>query len=536
MVGHFVRLKWRLLANLFRRGPAIAVGLAIGLLWGVGAAIQVAFLLGAVGSTDAFGTAAVTATSLLWVGWTVFPILLAAQDNLLDPRKFSLLPISPTELLTGMLVSSLLGAGAVWSSMAMVGLVVGGARAAGLVGGVAALVGAVMAVVTAVVTSRALTAALSDVLRGRRGREAAALLTLLPVAGVVLVSVVLPDQGPGVATDGSVDLVAFAAGLLAPVVAVAAWTPGGAAGGFVESVVAGRPGRALGQLAVVIAWTTAMLALWRTRLARLHDDPPGRRAGRDRATPLEPLPLRLLPSSPTTAVAARTLRQLVRDNRWRQQSIGVVALPVPIVIFAAHGLWDGPHGPLLALAVLAVVAVLALNQLGLDGPALWLHQVVGNDPAVDFRGRNLALGGVAALLAVTIGIALATVTGAWGALPVLVVALPGLCLAILGVGNAASALAPLPLPEADAGAFGQTNPGAGVLDAIKSMVAFGLVVVLAAPQVAALILLHDRPLVRMLAMLAGAVWGWGVWRVGTGIGAAHVRHRYPELVAAVTPE
>ncbi|HEY5013814.1 MAG TPA: hypothetical protein VIK61_14075, partial [Acidimicrobiia bacterium] len=105
-----VRLKLRLLRNRYRRSGAL--GMVLGAI--------VAILAGGFGFTMAFtgghntdprlsrAFVLVGATVLL-VAWALLPLLTFGVDETLDPARLQLLPLPRRPLMTGLLLSSLVG-------------------------------------------------------------------------------------------------------------------------------------------------------------------------------------------------------------------------------------------------------------------------------------------------------------------------------------------------------------------------------------------------------------------------------------------
>jgi len=93
------------------------------------------------------------------------PILTFGTDDLLDPTRLSLLPLSPADLVTVLAVGSLVGVAPIATLLAAVGPAVGVVEVPGQL--LAALVAAVLEVAFRVVLSRVVAAALSGLLTSR---------------------------------------------------------------------------------------------------------------------------------------------------------------------------------------------------------------------------------------------------------------------------------------------------------------------------------------------------------------------------------
>ncbi|MDQ1681952.1 MAG: type transport system permease protein, partial [Frankiaceae bacterium] len=256
MVGLFVRLKLRLLANGLRMGAAYVTGFVLISVLGV-----LASLLAAAALAASDNNTAVFLYTAIFGAWVVLPVVMSAADETLEPSRLLVFPITGREKARGFFVAAFVGIGPAVSTIALAGSVVG----AGAVQLVAvALVAAVLELMLCVSASRALTTTLSGVLRSRRGRDLAAgavvLVGLLPVLGNVLIGRLLKGATPN---EGTARL---AAGMR--------WTPPGMAAHAIGDAAAGRWLAVAGELALVAVCVGLLVACWLRGLGRItvtHD-------------------------------------------------------------------------------------------------------------------------------------------------------------------------------------------------------------------------------------------------------------------------
>jgi ABC-2 type transport system permease protein len=193
-----------------------------------------------------------------------------------------------------------------------------------------------------------------------------------------------------------------------------------------------------------------------------------------------------------------------------------------------------PRLVLVAPLVTFIYGVGSLNSYGADRAAVWLLVVSGPGSQADLAGKNLA--GVLVMLPVvtTMSAALAAITGGWSYVPVALLSGLALLGVSFGVGNLASVLAPMPMPESGTNLWA-TSGGAGCATLLVQLVAFTIQGLLLLPAiggfVAALLL---RPTLLPLAAAGALVWGAGVWWVGLRAAATTGDARGPELVAALS--
>ena len=523
MARLLLRLRLRLLGNTLQRGTQAAIGLLVGALVGLVTSLAVASGLAAAADARVWPDVVTTVYGAVWIGWLVFPAMTFASDDTLDPRRFSLLGLRPHELVPGLLLGALASVGPVATLVGVAGAPLGAVRTGSLLAGVVAAVAAGLVVVVSVACSRAVLALLSDLLASRRGRDVAGLLGMVVALAIVLGAQAM-DALQSTLDDGDV---------LATAADVAAWTPGGQAGLAVGAAVDGDVAAALVHLGVVVAVTILALVLWGWAIARTSATAPTRTTGGGAHAQLYPRLLAWWPRTRTTAVAVRFLRMLARDGRVRTQALSQAFIVVPMIALSISSL-QGASAPLFAAYLVVPFGLLAANQLGLDGPALWQHELAGEAPADDLRGRALALGTLALPTSATAAVVLAALFDGWALLPAALLLCLATLLTLLGVSNAAAVLAPYPVPEQASNVFGSSSSGAGCLQALLAVVVLAVQGVLLLPAVLPVVLLGS-PTARAIAAAFGVAYGGGLLIVGTLVGARRARGRGPELLQAVDP-
>jgi len=523
-----VRLKLALLRNGLRTGGTaqvffwlsipIAAGLAL-----LGAALFAGLrtlpLEAAAGGTGLFATALL----LLWV---VSPLYLFASDGTLDPGRLALLPLNRRQLVLGLLAASFVGLPPLATLLALLGSAVGVGRTPA--GVAAAVVGAVLATALCVVTSRAVGAALSGVLRSRRGRD----------LGVVLAALLGGSLGP--IYLGVQGLTTSSPEVLLRVGEIARWSPAGLATSAGADASTGRWGLLVADLAVPVLVLGLLLWWWSASVAAALVEPDRSSAASTRLGPssLRPRWAPWLPVTRGGAVAARELKYQWRDPRKRSAAgialvVGLFLGVGPAAIAGDGGL--GPDAVFAGCWVALFSATNAGNMLGYEGRALWLHLVVPGRSAPDLGGRVAAvvlLGAVPSVLTSTV---LAAATGAWSRLPAAV----ALIAVLLGTGSAVAVLvsvhAPSALPEDPSNPFASTS-GGSLRTTLFQLLGMAVQIVLSLP-VAGLVLLGLRgwPAALALAPVVGVGYGavLAVWAVR--LAGRVLDERGPELLAAVSP-
>lgn len=469
MVGYFVRLRARLLRNRLRGDTALGLVMFI-VIWlgalGVGLAVGGAVAI--LGRVMEAPELIPIGYSLAFVAWIFGPVILASVEETVVTEHFELLPVTPTQLATGMLAGALLGPAAVAT---LLGLSIGtvGGYASGIGDGIILLMVALTATLMCVVIARVVTTWLSQLLQGDTTRQITSMVVMavifLPGVAGTLISTTIAQR---VAGGGSaVELPSWAHwGYLFP--------PAGL-GGVVEAVQAGSTLRSLGAFAYGLGWLALMVWIWGRALRRRQLEVPkvGRRISNPHLWPRF-IPL---PDNPIGAVAAKELASIRRDPRVRMQLGGasiamIVILVVNVVQPAAVG---GDYLPFVAVMVGFVVGTsFDFNLFGLDGGSFWGYAVLSSRPSSLLAGKNLAWGllaGVAALGAAIVG---GLLGGSAAFVGPAALAAWALLLIFAAVGNLASIWGAFPLPENSLYANRHVSGRTAILS-IVALMASGLV-------------------------------------------------------------
>ena len=557
-VALFARLKLRLIRNGFRSGGARAFATVLGwlgaLLGGI-AGFGLGLSMRSATPIDASLAITLLAPGLM-VAALIVPVLLLGIDESISPDRLVLFPLPTGRRVLALGVAAGLAPMAFGLALALIGFVVGLVHS--LVGAPFVVAAAVIFWATCVVASRVLPALLSGVMSSRRGRDAAVVIaSLLGFSGFAAQFVV-----------GHLRLSRSRATHFA---AVARWTPPGALGRAMADAGRGRVLVAVGELAIGTAGLALLAALWGWSLASVERRAPGmggawsrrgqaqseghghvrrrrsvspsgseQTAGRaagvvgGAADAAAVSPTRW-PASALGAVVHRELRYLTRDPRRRVAivSVLVVGIVVPLVNIGNHPR-SASSAVLLASGSAWLGILNAMNQLGMDGRALWFDLLSGIPPRRLFLGKNIAA--LASLLPIVacVSTVLAAVTGGWAYIPAaLLMAVGTLCVG-LGVANVASVLAPYPVPEGS-NPFAMKTSGQGCTSFLLLFVAMAVMGAILAPVIGALIVWHLHPLRCVLVGALSIPYG-AAWRhLGGALAAARLAGRGPEIMAMIDP-
>lgn len=513
MVAHLVRLKLRLTANGLRRSPWVAVGFALGALYGIGVLAIALVALGYV-STQVFELremVGVLAGAGLVLAWWIVPLIAFGLDATIDPARFATFPIPRGRLLVGLGVGGLLGVpGALTTLGAFGSAVLWRHEPLALAAGV---VGAALAVLTCLLGSRALTTGLAPIVVKRRVREVGVALVLVPlVVGGPLLGRLIPA--------GFSLREADVTGLVRAI----GWSPIGAAWALAPDVAAGLWARAAARLVVAVATVAVLAFAWDRALAHALVEPVRETTRkRDRGLGL----FGRLPASPLGAVVARCLTYWARDPRY---SMAVVLVPVLPVVFA---LVD-PGGPMvLAAAPLSgfLMGWAISADVAYDGTAYWMHVAAPLRGVADRWGRALAAGSLGAVVVVVLGVVCPLVAHRPDAVPALVGAGLGALGTALGVASVASALVVYPVRQPGDSPF-SLRQGATMPAFLSQLAGWSLTAALLSPTLVLTVLAVGgrREWAGWAALLVGPVLGAAVLAVGTWLGGRLLERTSPDLL------
>lgn len=522
MVATLIRLRWRLTLNALTRNVWMMIGAVLGGLYGLSCLSLV--VAGAVGLSQVpVPIAARTVAglgALTVLGWTVIPILVTGVDSTLDPRAMAAWTAPSPELARGLAVAAATGVPGVITGLCLLlpamTWAVGGQWAAAILAVALAPVG----LATCVLLSRVVVIGLG-VTRSRRGRDLAAMLTLLLIMSLSLLPSAL-NFVAGSLADGGQDPLA----MVGRAGEIAGLSPFGWALAAPGHLAQGRLAAAALLTAAAVALPAVLLPVWRAVVTRVMTGPvrEGRRTrayaaevtgGDGRAVALA-LPWhrrlsRVLPS-PAAAVAARCLRYWRSDPRYLGQAVMQVLMAIMVIVVMGvtssrtriyingepvHS--AAPHLVMGAIVLMSVVMAWSLHDdLAFDSTAWWQHVTAG------LRGRDDRLGRVVAAALwqlptiIVMGVAAAAWTGRWDQLP----AVEGLSLALYGAAMAWSAVMSAVMPyetnSPDDSVMKSRSSGMILLATLIQLVGLAGVGLLGAPIVGGFV-----------AVAVTGAWGWG---------------------------
>jgi ABC-2 type transport system permease protein len=531
VVRHLVGLKARLTWNGFRsdRQRRIGLPLATILLGWLGIWLAQAHYRNVIDlsqSSPAALTEYLAWTALLaFLVWVTLPVVIFPLDENLDPQQLATLPISPNQMVAGLAAASLVAP----STVVPVALLAGNAAAIAA-GWWMVLPASILFLALLAVGGQLFSAAVSAILRTRRGRDIATFFILGLAAASFFAYRAISET---VADLGLAEAV-----LDTP---IARWWPLLPPVAAQKAIVDAAAGQVAGALVafLVAAGGLVLLALaWRRLLGWLLSTPiqQNRPAARARRGGMTIGPWGVVPT-----LARKELRFYIRDPRQRLVWTGTVifvGLAIGGAVMNTTGFFDlreRTWAPLIApVLVLFVGLPIALNLFGWERNAASYLFVLPAKPHQILVGKNLAVATALVIETAALTLGLAFFTGQW----TWVWLVPALTMAAIGcqlaVGNMVSVLTPLRLPREGTDVFAQsTEQGClAIVSQTLSFFAIGLLLVPPA-SVAVLTVEFGQVLPPWVTIVAGVVWGATLYSISLFVSSRLLKRRMPEVLAWV---
>ncbi len=515
MVAHLLRLRLLVLKNSLLRSTGQLVAVIIGALYGLGvlfgATIGLVALSGA--PVTVARTVVVLAGSALVLGWIVIPLFTSGIDQTLEPARLVTFPIPLNTLLLGLALGGLVGVPGIVTMLASLATA-GTWWRYPLIALIAAICAAIAAA-TCIVGSRAVFTVSGTFTSGRRFREAAGFLAIIPLVllGPIIVSL---SSGIRSATD-----------VLPGLADSLAWTPLGALWAVPSDVALGRWGVAGLHFLIGVATFALLVLLWRRSLA-VALVTPAHSAVRSRGRGKLGL-FGVFPATPAGAVAARSLTYWMRDPRYARQLLVVPLIPVLMFFYSRYGSLE------LLNAVGPVVAVLLslsiFTDLSYEGTAFATQVASGVRGTDDRFGRAAALASFGLPIVISLTIGSVWISGSWAVLPGQLGLSIGIFLSGLGVSSLASAYIIIPVPGPGDNPF-KAAPGAGFTSALTTFATWGVLAVLVLPELVLAVVgaATGTPILGWIGLVVGIGLGTVVLVAGIRLGGAQIDRAAPELL------
>ncbi len=462
---------------------------------------------------------------IFFAAWIALPVIIFPLDENLDPQQLAVLPIDRNQMITGLAAASLI------APVTLVPAAVLTANALALgAGWWMVLPASLVFVGLLTVGAQLFSAAISAILRTRRGRDIATFLILGLAAGSFFAyrAIATTVQQSGV-TAAALDHPIMDWGILIPPVAAQ------------QAIVDAAGGRVLSSLVSLGAATLGLFGLawaWRRLLDWMLTTPA---EGSKPAARARRLGMASGPWGVVSNLARKELRFYVRDPRQRLVWTGTVifvGLAIGGTVIGAGGFFNirsFDWAPLFApILVLFVGLPIALNLFGWERNAASYLFVLPPRAHELLLGKNAAVAIALTIETLILAVGLSIFTGFWNwtwlAIPLMVSAIG----CQLAVGNLVSVLAPLRLPREGTDVFAQSTEQ-GCLAIVSQTVSFFTIGLLLVPpaSVTALTVAFGNVVPPWFAAVTAVVWGIVIYLISLALSSRLLRRRLPEVMAWV---
>jgi ABC-2 type transport system permease protein len=365
---------------------------------------------------------------LTWAAGRVGFAAFSGADPAMPLDFFRTLPLARGSFAKALLIIGLADPALLFLAIASGSLIAFGFRH-GLVAGVTGVIGAAIFLVFVSLLTTIVSALVPA--GSRRRQDAGTLLAAVLISAVFVASTLTPAL-----------LAALGTGSTPTLAALLRILPTGWAS---DSVALAASGKFVLAICVLVGFAAACgaLTMWWPSVLTRRLESVGGSGRRHRAS----IHHRILPATPTGAVASRELRLWIRDPTRAgflliALVVGVGACLVPLISQGAELLL-----PFAGLGTIVIAAAVAGNSYGFDGPAFGIVLTTPRVEAADIRGRQLAwlilIGPYSVLLSIA-GLLIAGTADEWAwILGLLPAALGG----AVGVSILVSVVAPEPLDD-----------------------------------------------------------------------------------------
>ena len=566
--SHVRTLLWlrsKLTLRRYTRGWQQMLGLIFSLVLLIPAAIGLGFI-SAIAYTNLARPAATqvlfAVVIALYMLWALLPLLQYSLNEGLDVTKLAIYPLTRGEQMVSLVLSTLLDIGSLFLIALFVAIAIGWSASPAAIA--ITVVALVFAYVHIVGFSQLILAALMGLLRSRRFRDLtiiafAVLGSLCSLSGQIFPRLFgsINFDTSGAPTDPSVVLVSLHLDQYLK------WTPPGMAAQAIVTANSGDVIGALPWLAASLVLIPVLLYLWAVILDRGITSAESAGAATSRRRRRSPAPGTAAPAiarpaggtvqvarrprliSPVAlSITAKDLRYLWRDPQLKASLISVFiasfVVLAPVVLGTGYDRYGGSSagGPgyvlIAPLTSLIVVLSFGLNSLGMDRQGLQTLFLFPVKPLDILWGKNLFVGGLAAILGVILTLVTAAITGGWEYVPLALAAAFAAILTMLGCGNVTSVLFPFRWRQMRMGETSTVSSENGCLRAIISMVSLGVTVILLIPVALALLipLVLDHREWFIISLPLAVIYGAALHQLASRLIAPVMLRRAPDILAA----
>jgi ABC-2 type transport system permease protein len=471
------------------------------------------------------------ALAVVWIAWIVLPIVGVAFDDSTDLSKLLLYPMTARRMTVAVLVSNLVSS--IAGLTVLLALPVGWARHfvdAPIIALAVVLFAAHMSAVVECVRI-----VVWDVLRSRRVRDW--LILLSSVFGILIyVGQMMVFRGGHFGNP--------AAWLRFHPSHYTRFLPSSLLAGVTTTASAGHylaSGAYLLACAGLAAATVALMSVLVRRVQAGEAETGGAvRRAPARARQATRRGIALPISTPVATVARKELLLFRRDPRLKIQVMQAVFFPLAWVVV---NLFSFPTGagssglyvfPSLVAWMLFGSFMLSSNVFGFEREAVTVFFLFPASRSALIAGKNLAMWLTLMIAYSPALVVLGALSRQWTLVPLAVVYAAGALAVSIGIGNFLSIYAPYRLPSKRQNPF-SSQRGPGCIGMLLNVAGVIVSQIISVPLAAAVVLplVFHAPVWYGLAIPAGLIYAWGIYRAMLSLAAERMAAREPEIIEAL---
>ena len=305
--------------------------------------------------------AALGATTLL-----VLAFIWPAGENTVLPAKLAQFPLKPSSLVRALLPTSVV------QSRAIIAVIMSGNATGQWFTATIGIVGLILGISCLLVINQALIVT-SNSSGGNRSRRN--WLYFIGTFLFLFVFIVIQVFASGFASSVTDTILKW-------VIRIAGWTPLASGPAMIDDAAQHAWISLVVRTVLTVVFIIAGLYLWSRSVDRDFASAANTSGESEDVSPRDSFYLRGVPHTVVGALFSRQLKYWVRDNRFKY---AILSFPIMALIFLIMGIATGNNGLIVGSLYIAIVGSsnFASNDIGMDGPANWVHMAAGT------RGKDI---------------------------------------------------------------------------------------------------------------------------------------------------
>ena len=317
--------------------------------------------------------AALGATTLL-----VLAFIWPAGENTVQPAKLAQFPLKPSSLVRALLPTIVVQSRAIIAIgvtiATMVAVILSGNATGQWFTAAIGIVGLILGISCLLVINQALIVTSSSSGGNRSRRNWLYFIVTFLFLSVFIVIQIFASGFASSVTDT----------ILKWVIRIAGWTPLASGPAMIDDATQHAWISLVIRTVLTVVFIIAGLYLWSRSVDRDFASAANTSGKSEDVSPRDSFYLRGVPHTVVGALFSRQLKYWVRDVRFKY---AILSFPIMALIFLIMGIATGNNSPVVGSLYIAIVgnSNFASNDIGMDGPANWVHMVAGT------RGKDIVI-------------------------------------------------------------------------------------------------------------------------------------------------